>query len=254
MFLTHRHRRATERDLARLADGTLSPGRRARVERVVAASSELQSRLRDERRVVAAVRAARGERAPLSLRLSTRAIVARSRRRPRVLVLATAAVLAALVVTISVVGGGQAGPTVAEAATVAVRPATASAPAPRDDDAALPLWAADVPFPYWQDRFGWRATGVRSDRVGGRTLTTVFYRRAGRQIAYSIAAGAPLPAGARTRAIDRNHLALSVMTSGPRVVVTWLRRGHTCVLSGAGVPLSELLRLASWRAHGELPY
>ena len=42
MFTRRRHRRAIERDLARLADGTLAPGRRERLERTVAASYELQ--------------------------------------------------------------------------------------------------------------------------------------------------------------------------------------------------------------------
>jgi hypothetical protein len=32
------------------------------------------------------------------------------------------------------------------------------------------------------------------------------------------------------------------------VVVTWLRSGHTCVLSGAGTPAALLARLASYKA------
>jgi hypothetical protein len=255
MLSTQHQRRAIERDLTRLADGTLEPDRRERVERLVASSGELQARLGDQRRALDAIRTARGERAPLGLRIRTRAIGADARRRPRVLGLALAGAVAALVWGLSALGGGQTGPTVADAATVAALPPTMTAPGPRDDEAALPrLRAAELPFPYWEDRFGWRATGVRTDRVDSRTLTTVFYSRAGRQIAYSIVAGPPLAAGAVARTLDRNHVALRSFVSGERQVVTWLRQGHTCVLSGVGVPLGALTALAAWRAHGELPY
>jgi hypothetical protein len=40
-----------------------------------------------------------------------------------------------------------------------------------------------------------------------------------------------------------------------RPVVTWLRQGHTCVLSGGrGVSFGALQKLAGWRAHGEIPF
>ena len=60
MRISGRHPRASERDLARLADGTLDSSRREAVERSVAASGELQSRLRDQRRAIDAVRRAHG--------------------------------------------------------------------------------------------------------------------------------------------------------------------------------------------------
>jgi hypothetical protein len=43
------------------------------------------------------------------------------------------------------------------------------------------------------------------------------------------------------------------MRSGTQVL-TWLRRGHTCVLSGRGVRLDALLKLAVWRGRGRIPY
>ena len=72
----------------------------------------------------------------------------------------------------------------------------------------------------------------------------------------SIVAGAPLATGASAgaRTTERDHLYLQSFSSGPRQVVTWLRKGHTCVLSGVGVSRGQLLQLATWRAHGELPY
>jgi hypothetical protein len=35
-----------------------------------------------------------------------------------------------------------------------------------------------------------------------------------------------------------------------RLVVTWRRANHTCVLSGSGVSLSELTMLATWKTPG----
>lgn len=250
---TRRHRRAIERDLARLADGTLEPRRRDRVERSVAGSHELRAQLNDQRRAVAAVRELATERAPLALRLRRRALA----RRSRALGLELAGGLAALVLVLGAIGGGgHGGLTVADAATIALRPATAPVSTPPDNHVTLPrLEAAGLPFPYWEDRFGWVATGVRSDDVRGRRLTTVFYRSHGRQIAYTIVPGAALPAVTGARLTDVRGVVVDTFTDGGgRRVVTWERRGHTCVLSGTGVPLSAMTALVAWRGHGALPY
>jgi hypothetical protein len=249
-------RRATERDLARLADGTLAPARREAVERSVAASSELQSRLRDQRRAIDAVRAQPGERAPLALRLRRQALAPADRRRrsPR-FALALTGALGALVWALSALGGGPAGLKVADAATLAARPGTAAVAEPPDDQATLPsLRGAGLPFPYWEDHFGWKATGVRRDDVDGRALTTVFYRSDGRRIAYTIVPGTRLPVVPGAKTIIRSGVVVHVSTDNRRLIVTWLRRGHTCVLSGVDVPLSTLTALAAWRSHGAVPY
>jgi len=251
-----RHPRATERDLARLADGTLEPDRRAAVERSVAASRELQSRLRDQRRAAQAVRAHARERAPLALRLRRRALAATpARRRSSALGLGLAGVLGGLAWALAGVGGGQAVLTVADAATFAARPAFVTVPQPPDDGAALPhLRAAGLPFPYWEDRFGWKATGVRTDHIAGRTLMTVFYRRHHHRIAYTIVPGTRLPAVSGAETIVRGGIVVHASMDNRRLVLTWLRRGHTCVLSGIDVPLHTLTALAVWRGHGALPY
>jgi len=255
MSFRRRHRRAIERDLARLADGTLKPGRRERVERTVADSFELQARLRDQRRAVAAMRALATDRAPLPLRLRRHTLPPRSQTRSAGFVLGFAGVLAALVLVLGSVGGTQGALTVAEAATIAVRPATTVVAEPRDDAATLPrVTAAGLPFPYWEDRFGWVATGIRTDEVGGRRLTTVFYRRDGREIAYTIVPGSSLPPAAGARTTERGGVTVHSFGDGGRRVLTWERRGHTCVLSGAGVPVGALLKLAAWRGHGAIPY
>jgi hypothetical protein len=250
--------RPSERDLAGLADGSLEAGRRELVERLVAASAELQMRLREQRRAVLAVRSIAADRAPFTLRMSSRTLAAHRPAgvRARTLGIALAGLLAALGCTLTIVGPGIAGPTVLQTAAVAVRPATAPVGEPRDDGVTLPrVRAAGLPFPYWEDRFGWVATGVRTDIVDGRRLTTVFYRRAGHQIAYTIVSGVPLRAdGQAAVASTRGHTVLRSFDAGGRRIVTWMRRDHTCVLSGVGVPVDALLQLAAWRRHGEIPY
>ncbi|HTP21235.1 MAG TPA: hypothetical protein VMJ65_16650 [Solirubrobacteraceae bacterium] len=249
------HPRATDRDLARLADGTLEPGRRELVLRSVAGSGELQLRMREQRRAVDAVRAHTGERAPLTLRLRRRALGSTpARSRSGTLVLALAGAVGAVVWSLVALGGGHGALTVADTATIAVRPAIVTVPEPRDGSATLPhLHAAGLPFPYWEDRFGWKAVGVRSDVVDGRSLTTVFYRRDGRQIAYTIVPGTRLRAARGAETIARSGVVLHASTDDRRLIVTWLRRGHTCVLSGTDVPLGALTALAVWRSHGALP-
>lgn len=247
---------STERDLARLADGTLAPADRERVQSRVAGSPELQARLREQRQAVAAARSvAQLERAPLALRMEHHTLTTRSRRRAPVLGLGLAGAAGAVVWTLVGLGGGQAALTVAQAATIAARPATALVAEPADDDVTLPrVNAGGLPFPYWEDRFGWHATGTRTDDLDGRTLTTVFYRRGAQHIAYTIVAGDALPPATDARAGMRAGTLLATSTTGGRLVVTWLRQGHTCVLSGRGVPASALIRLAAWRGHGRIPY
>jgi hypothetical protein len=271
-------RNAAERDLVRLADGTLEPGRREAIDRLLAGSPELQARLREQRRAVAAARSiAQRERAPLAVRMRRRTLEARgrrrtfeartrrrtlearARRRPSALglalgLLASAATAAGAVLAL---GGAQAGLTVAQAATLAVRPATIAVSEPREDGVTLPgLRAAGLPFPYWEDRFAWRATGARTDRLGGRLETTVFYRRGRELIAYTIVAGDRLPGLSGARTIVRSGTQLTVYRSRPggQLVLTWLRRGHTCVLSGHHVPLGALSPLAVWRGQRQIPY
>ena len=56
--------------------------------------------------------------------------------------------------------------------------------------------------------------------------------------------GLPVPAGPVVRKGDERLRTLSV---DGRLVVTWKRAGHTCVLSGMGVTADELQQLAASR-------
>jgi hypothetical protein len=212
-------------------------------------------------------------RAPDSLHRSVESLVAgRARREPRLSgarrrwnprglaearrsVVATALVAAlALALVVSLSGGGGSQSSLREASTLRLASAltlrAATVPAPRESSskpAELAAAVDGVSFPYWRDHFGWRSTGSRTDRIGGRAVTTVFYADAqGRRIGYAIVAGvqAHPPSGGVTSL--RAGTAFRVLTLNGATVVTWLRDGHLCVVSGRGVDGATLLRLASW--------
>ncbi|MFL5886961.1 MAG: anti-sigma factor family protein [Thermoleophilaceae bacterium] len=240
----------TERDLAALADGSLEPERRELVETAVAASPELQRALSEQRYALAAVHSASVERAPAGLRARV-ALERPSRRRPaRRIALVAAAGLAVIAAAVAItLGGGSAGsPTVADAATLATRAPLAPVPtAARGASTLTSPSAAGMHFPYWQDNFGWKAIGSRTDRLRGRSATTVFYRQRSEVVAYTILSGRALRPGATGRAAARGGKAFRSLHVHGRNVVTWLRAGHTCVLSGGSTAHATLLRLAAWR-------
>ncbi|MBX5470453.1 MAG: hypothetical protein IRZ21_11220 [Thermoleophilaceae bacterium] len=251
-----------EAELARLADGTLPDDRRELVERALTESPELRARLAEQGRVATAVRtAATSVAAPAGLRarvaagLEGRRRAPARRRRYAALALATAAALVVAGLLFALPSGGPGDPTLPQAAAIAAREPTDPPPARyHDSHALLDQAAAGIPFPDWSEAFGWRAAGVRRDRLRGRELTTVYYERDGHRIAYSIVSGRPLevPRSARRATVDGVEIAS--LRLGGRSVVTWRREGHTCVLSGVGVPAGRLVPLAAWRASGELPY
>jgi hypothetical protein len=120
----------------------------------------------------------------------------------------------------------------------------------RRTHAQLAVAVDGVPFPYWEDRFGWRSIGSRTDRVDGRSITTVFYGdSSGRRIGYAILAGTPAPGVTGGVIAWRGGVSYRLLSENGAAVVTWLRDGHLCVLSGRGVSSAALLGLASWSDH-----
>jgi len=168
--------------------------------------------------------------------------------------LALAGAIAATVAVLAVVltsGGssGPAAPSLSEAAKLTLAPATS--PPPPESSTHRAQLAANVDgvhFPYWEGGLGWRSTGSRVDRVHGRRIATVFYGdRSGRQIGYTIVSGpAPKVRGGPTAL--RNGIPYTLHNERGVAVVTWLRSGHLCVVSGHGVDSATLLHLASWGA------
>jgi hypothetical protein len=252
-----RLQRDIERDLTRLADGTLPPDRARELEERVAESPELQALLDEQRRTLGAV-ALLSDRAPGALRARveelkrrpSRAIRARRAGFAGSLAAAAAAIAIALV---AILPSGAGGPTLSEASAFTLKAATA--PAPRHDfDGTLNLDVDGVPYPYWQDDFGWKAVGSRVDKVSGRTATTVFYRKGKWRVGYTIVTGDPVSVHGKPAVAIRNGTRFRSLPVRGATVVTWERKNHSCILSGRNVPRSVLLKLASWRDAGELPY
>jgi len=247
-----RETKPSERELAALADGSLAPERRAEVERLVANSPELQAVLAEQRRALVAIRR-RDEAAPARLHARVQAL-RRERSTPArrfglAAGLAAAAAAVALALVLAIPGGG---PTVGDAAAFASRESTAPAPPPyREHPTLLRPDTREIPYPNWQRAFGWKAVGKRTDRLDGRKATTVFYARDGERVAYTIVAGKALAKPGDHRTV-RKGTELRTLTADGRLVVTWRRRGHTCVLSGAS--RRELLQLAAWKGGGTVPY
>jgi anti-sigma factor RsiW len=246
-----------EEELAALADDSLAPDRRLALETMVAASPELAERLDEQRRVAATVRGvAASVEAPAGLRARVGAQPQRTAPARRSYLMAggvAAAAVAALVVVLALPDSVPGGPSVAEAAVVATRPA--AGPAPTAATKTLLGRAVDgVAFPNWAEKFGWEATGARTDTVGGRRMTTVFYEKEGRRIAYTIVAGAELDEPEDAPTVRRGATDLRVFSVGGRTAVTWQRGGRTCILSGTSVDTPTLAKLAAWNGRGTIPF
>lgn len=241
-------------DLAALADGSLPPARRTALEAKIARSARLQSLLAEQRRAVSAIRAG-FEPAPQRLRdgLHAEARKYRSRRRIRLGVGFTSAAgalaAAAVVLAISLSGGPQ--PTVAQFARLATSTPTAAAPMPASGTPTLLNARVDrVAYPNWA-QLGWQPTGMRTDRLDGRSATTVFYRNGTQVLGYTIVAGpalSPPQQAISSSVID--HTEFRGFTSGVNQAVTWQRGGHTCVIAGTGVDPGTLVSLAAWNGDG----
>jgi hypothetical protein len=237
-------------DLCALADGTLPSERRAELEARVSASPELQELLERQRQAVLATRGLETDREPSSLR----AAVAARRRAPRssvvrprsvlaVVLVGAAAVVAALALT-----RGPGAPTVADAARLASR--SPNGPAPTATSATkLAIDIEGLPFPNLARAYGWRAVGVRRGHVDGRDTVVVYYAKGARRAAYAIVARPTLtrPSGARATTVA--GVRYDTLPLNHRLVVTWRRAGHTCVLVGDATR-AELLMLASWPLSG----
>ncbi len=203
-----------------------------------------------ERRALEALAIAAQERAPAAMR--ARLELARDPRprwrpgRPFAAFAATAGVAAAALstaVALLIGGGGPGAPTVAAAATLGSRPQAVALHVPRG--APPGVSAAGIAYPGWSAQFGWRALGVRRDRLDGRMATTVFYGSGSRGIAYTIVSGAPLAPGAVSRSSTWEGTRLKTLSAGGRVIVSWVQDGHSCVLSAIGTPTSTLAHLAA---------
>jgi hypothetical protein len=249
----------TLRQLAQLADGTLSGSQRDALEARLASSAELRIAFERQR---AAVSAIRGADVPAPAALRQRIEAERSRpsapvRRRRLAfggALAGAAAAVALVIAL-VAPSGSGGPTVVEAAQLSGLPATqASVPIDPANPKLLAASVEGVPFPNLHADFVWHQAGSRSDDLDGRRTKTVFYERAGQRIGYTILPGDPVDPPDGARQTVQNGVRLSTVRKPSGAIVTWLRGGRTCVLSGSDVSAKDLREVASWKGDGAVPF
>ncbi len=269
--------------LAALADGTLPRERREAVLAHVAESPELAGELEDQRRAVALVRSLERVEAPTLLRRSIElaaggdlvtpgagrpgvevaagAMPGRIRdrgarrslaSRPSPRLAAAVAFAAAVAVVLALVlttGASTSAPTVLQASGAGLRTASEAAPAESPHNPhLLAASAVGISYPYWGGKLGWKAVGARTDTVGGRTVTTVFYTNSRAQrIGYSIVAGSALAIPAASTAVEHRGVGFHVLNHAGPTIVTWREAGHTCILTARGVSAGTLMRLATWQ-------
>ena len=254
MSLSDRYDERLLGELAALADGSLDGPRRAELEAQVARDPELAAALAEQQRAVTLIRGAAAEvEIPPALRERSRAPSrsARAGARPRsrvgwqpgVALAAAAALLLALVVALT------GGPTVEDAAAFAALPPTGRRRPARTARACMASQDG-VAFPRWDsEKLGWRATGMHTGRRGrapgddrllreGRSHARLHDRRRRRA----------RRARTRRRSLTAAGTTVELFDAGAGRAATWERDGHTCVLTGRGVPDAVLARLAGWKA------
>ncbi len=164
---------------------------------------------------------------------------------------AAAAAVAIALVAILPSGGGSL--TLADASAFALKAPLAPPPA-HTSDGTLNLKIDGVPYPYWKDQLGWKAVGMRKDKVSGRTAVTVFYGKGSQRVGYTIVSGKPVKVSGSPAVVHRHGIRFRSLPLHGATVVTWERRDHSCILAGRGVTRAELVQLASWKDQGALPW
>jgi hypothetical protein len=158
------------------------------------------------------------------------------------------------VLVLALSGGASAKLTLGKTVALTLRPTTMPAPAESPHNGTeLQAKVDNVSFPYWEESFGWRSTGARTDRLDGRIVTTVDYAGShGQWIGYAIVAGTPAPHVDGGVIMRRDGTPYRFLFSHGARVVTWLRDGRLCVVASHGVSTATLLSLASWHGHGTM--
>lgn len=153
------------------------------------------------------------------------------------------------------------GATLPKVVTAAAGLPTEPAPKPAEGMPGVLERAVDtVAFPDLE-HFGWRPIGARSDDVAGRAAVTVYYARDGRQLRYTIVAGAGdvvQTTGTTEQPVTYAGRTMSFVSGVAGTTTLVLRRtGRTVVLSASGADAKlrrTMLRLASYRAGGRLAF
>ena len=244
--------RLTDRDralLVGLADGTLRGRRRARAEARAHAIPGAVALIDQQRRVARALHDGPAPAPPPTARAPA---LPAGRPLPVPRLAAAGALAVVLLLAVTLVwrpDGGQS--VIAQAADLAKRPATATAPP--SAGRVLRAGVEGVAFPDWEATFGWHAIGARRDDLGGRAARTVFYEHMGHRIAYTILPGPPLDPPRTARVVRRDGLDIALYrdpSHGGHDVAVFERGGRTCVLAGHVLHTSTLVELAAWTGGG----
>jgi hypothetical protein len=163
---------------------------------------------------------------------------------------------AALIVVLLVLPGSVPGDTIiAQAAAAHGKPVERPAPQEQaQQPTLLDFERFGVTFPAWRTKFKWEAVGERTDRVEGREIATVLYRKGENTVGYSVISGKTLEIPEGARSFQQEGSTVRVLTLGDRTVVVFERLGRTCVVSAVGVAEDRLIELAAWKGKGTVPF
>ena len=146
------------------------------------------------------------------------------------------------------------GPATAEVLAAAVRRPSPPPSSTRASRSLLKDSVDDVRFPNFEGKFGWEAEGIRTDEIGGRETKTVFYRREGRRIAYTIVEGEQLAWPPGSDKAEQEGVKMRVVRGRrPQGRHVAPQRPHLHAL-GHQRPEDQLLELAAWKGQGDVEF
>jgi hypothetical protein len=233
--------------ITRLVDNTLSDAERPAIEAWASEHPEIKQQIATERgvadalshggpeppaRLVGAVRDRVRASERRKTRLTVPAWLGNLTRRPAFAGAALVAVCAVVAIVVVGVVSGTNSPSIPAAAKLAFAPSTGAAPGVKSPT-LLNVTYAGITYPNYGPQFAVYASGLRTDKIGGRPALTVFYRLPnGHRLSYTVFSGAPvrLPRAAREVVFQGVPLHTFTTSSG-LAVVTLVRFGRTCVLA-----------------------